>query len=74
MMKFTVAREVLLKPLQLAAGVVERRQTSPVLANVLVSLRGGELRITGTDLDLTTSITVPANSRRTTKPSATGTK
>lgn len=51
-MKFTVAREVLLKPLQLAAGVVERRQTLPVLANVLVSLNNAELRITGTDLEV----------------------
>jgi DNA polymerase-3 subunit beta len=58
-MKFTVAREVLLKPLQLAAGVVERRQTLPVLGNVLVSLQGGELRVTGTDLEVEIRGTVP---------------
>jgi len=58
-MKFTVAREVLLKPLQLAAGVVERRQTLPVLGNVLVSLEGGELRVTGTDLEVEIRGTVP---------------
>lgn len=51
-MKFTIARELLLKPLQLAAGVVERRQTLPVLANVLLSLERGQLRITGTDLEV----------------------
>ena len=51
-MKFTVVREALLKPLQLAAGVVERRQTLPVLANVLLSLEGGLLRVTGTDLEV----------------------
>ena len=51
-MKFTVVREALLKPLQLAAGVVERRQTLPVLANVLLSLEPGRLRITGTDLEV----------------------
>jgi len=51
-MKFTVVRESLLKPLQLAAGVVERRQTLPVLANVLLSLEPGMLCITGTDLEV----------------------
>lgn len=51
-MKFTVVRESLLKPLQLTAGVVERRQTLPVLANVLLSLEPGMLRITGTDLEV----------------------
>lgn len=51
-MKFTIARELLLKPLQLAAGVVERRNTLPVLANVLLNLDHGVLRITGTDLEV----------------------
>ncbi len=58
-MKFTIAREHLLKPLQLAAGVVERRQTLPVLANVLLSLKDGLLRITGTDLEVEIRGTVP---------------
>ncbi len=51
-MKFTVSREALLKPLQLVAGVVERRQTLPVLANVLVVLEGDQLSLTGTDLEV----------------------
>ena len=51
-MKFSVSREILLKPLQLIAGVVERRQTLPVLANVLVVLEGKNLSITGTDLEV----------------------
>ncbi|TQV82717.1 DNA polymerase III subunit beta [Exilibacterium tricleocarpae] len=51
-MKFTVTREALLKPLQLVAGVVERRQTLPVLANVLVVLEGDQLSLTGTDLEV----------------------
>jgi DNA polymerase-3 subunit beta len=58
-MKFTIARELLLKPLQLAAGVVERRQTLPVLANVLLNLEHGQLRITGTDLEVEISGTAP---------------
>lgn len=51
-MKFRVSREALLKPLNLVAGVVERRQTLPVLANVLLSLDGKHLSITGTDLEV----------------------
>ena len=51
-MKFTVSREALLKPLQLVAGVVERRQTLPVLANVLIILEGDQLSLTGTDLEV----------------------
>lgn len=51
-MKFTVSREALLKPLQLVAGVVERRQTLPVLSNVLVVLEGDLLSLTGTDLEV----------------------
>ena len=37
-MKFSVNRELLLKPLQQVAGVVERRQTLPVLSNVLIQV------------------------------------
>ena len=51
-MKFSVSREALLKPLQLVAGVVERRQTLPVLANVLIVLEGDRLSMTGTDLEV----------------------
>ena len=51
-MKFVIPREALLKPLHLAAGVVERRQTLPILANVLLALSGNRLSITGTDLEV----------------------
>ena len=51
-MRFTINREVLLRPLQQVAGVVERRQTLPVLANVLLIVEGNELSLTGTDLEV----------------------
>lgn len=51
-MKFKVSRDALLKPLNLVAGVVERRQTLPVLSNVLLNLDGKRLSITGTDLEV----------------------
>jgi DNA polymerase-3 subunit beta len=51
-MHFTIQREALLKPLQLVAGVVERRQTLPVLSNVLLVVDGQQLSLTGTDLEV----------------------
>lgn len=51
-MKFSLSREALLKPLQLVVGVVERRQTLPILSNVLLSLEGTKLSLTGTDLEV----------------------
>jgi DNA polymerase-3 subunit beta len=51
-MKFTIPREALLKPLQLVTGVVERRQTLPVLANLLVQADEDGLSLTGTDLEV----------------------
>lgn len=52
MMKFRISREKLLRPLQQVAGVVERRQTMPVLANALFVLEGNKLSITGSDLEV----------------------
>lgn len=51
-MKFVISREALLKPLSLVGGVVERRQTLPILANVLLVLEGDCLSLTGTDLEV----------------------
>jgi DNA polymerase-3 subunit beta len=51
-MKFSAAREALLKPLQAVIGVVERRQTMPILSNVLVVARDGQVSITATDLEV----------------------
>ncbi len=51
-MRFSLSREALLKPLQQVVGVVERRQTLPVLSNLLVEVRGVELSFTGTDLEV----------------------
>ena len=51
-MRFVISRQALIKPLQLVAGVVERRQTLPVLSNVLLVAEGDELSLTGTDLEV----------------------
>ena len=51
-MKFRVNRETLLRPLQQVTGVVERRQTLPVLSNVLLQVSTEQLEMTGTDLEV----------------------
>lgn len=51
-MKFTIGRDRLLKALQLATGVVERRQTLPVLANLLVKANETGVALIGTDLEV----------------------
>ena len=51
-MKLEAKREQLLKPLQHVIGAVERRQTLPILTNVLVSARERKLTLTTTDLEV----------------------
>jgi len=51
-MKFTIDRESLLKPLQQVIGVVERRQTLPVLGNLLIVADEKGLQIIATDLEV----------------------
>jgi len=51
-MKLVATREALLKPLQAVIGVVERRQTMPILANVLLVAKNDRLAITATDLEV----------------------
>ena len=47
-----IARDALLKPLQAVSGIVERRHTLPILANVLLEQRDGKLNVTATDLEM----------------------
>jgi DNA polymerase-3 subunit beta len=47
-----IPRDALLKPLQAVSGIVERRQTLPILANVLVEQKDGRLFMTATDLEM----------------------
>lgn len=51
-MKFSAEREAILTPLQAVVGVVERRQTMPILANILLASRDGQLWMTATDLEV----------------------
>ena len=47
-----IARDALLKPLQAVSGIVERRHTLPILANVLFEQKDGRLYVTATDLEM----------------------
>jgi DNA polymerase III subunit beta len=51
-MKFTITRETLLKPLQAIISVVEKKQTMPILSNLLVSVSEKTLELTATDLEI----------------------
>jgi DNA polymerase-3 subunit beta len=61
-MKTTIERATLLKSLGHVQSVVERRNTIPILSNVLIEAReDGSIRLMATDLDLQVDESVPAN-------------
>lgn len=57
-MKFTIQREELLPALQTVNGVVERRQTLPILSNLLLSTGPKGMRFTATDMEVELVATV----------------
>jgi DNA polymerase-3 subunit beta len=59
-MKITIERAALLRSLGHVQSVVERRNTIPILSNVLLKAENGELALTATDMDLEIVETVPA--------------
>ncbi|WMS86034.1 DNA polymerase III subunit beta [Pleionea litopenaei] len=58
-MKLALSQQALFGPLQLISGAVEKRQTLPVLANVLLQVEDGNLSITGTDLEVEMMAHIP---------------
>ncbi len=59
-MRVTIERALFLKALNHVQSVVERRNTIPILSNVLVQADGGTLKLTATDLDIEIVETVAA--------------
>src|SRR5690349_8346606 len=51
-MEFVVRKNDLLRELQLFQGIVERKNTIPILANVLMEAKGDEVRFLATDLEV----------------------
>jgi DNA polymerase-3 subunit beta len=67
-MKLTIERAVLLTALSHVQSVVERRNTIPILSNVLLEAEGDKLALTATDLDIAVVEKHPA---KVSKPGAT---
>ena len=63
-MKFRCERDVLAEALTSASRGVNNRPSLPVLSGLLLDLRGGKLRVTGSDLDLTISVAIPVDTER----------
>ena len=51
-MQFVIKRDALLKSLTLVQGIIEKKNTLPILSNVLLDAKDGKLSIIATDLDL----------------------
>jgi DNA polymerase-3 subunit beta len=49
-MELSVSKADLLRELQFFQGIVERKNTIPILANVLIDAKGAEVRLAATDL------------------------
>ncbi|MBM3524486.1 MAG: DNA polymerase III subunit beta [Alphaproteobacteria bacterium] len=64
-MKLTIERGALLKALAHVQSVVERRNTIPILANVLLEAQKGRLSLTATDMDIAIVESVPADVAKT---------
>ena len=60
-MKFSIDRTKFLKPLSHLSSVVERRNTIPILSNIVVSADDGYLSLTATDMDIDLVITIKCN-------------
>jgi DNA polymerase-3 subunit beta len=51
-MKFSIPKEAFLEELQLLQGIVEKRNTMPILANILMNVSVSDIELTGTDLEV----------------------
>lgn len=59
-MKFSVTKETVLDELQLLQGIVEKRNTMPILANILIQVSDDRVEMTGTDLEVGLKTHFPA--------------
>ena len=59
-MEFTINRDILLKSLGHAYGIIEKKNALPILSNILLEAKNSKIKITATDLDIIYSEEVPA--------------
>ena len=60
-MKLTIDRNALMRALSHVQAVVERRNTIPILSNILMQAEGDRLMLTATDLDIEATDAAEAN-------------
>ena len=63
-MEFTVRKYDILREIGLTQGVVEKKNTIPILANVLIDADGDRIQISATDLELGIKCTCPAKIKK----------
>ena len=51
-MEFIVDRDIFLKTLGHANGIIEKKTTLPILSNILIEAKDSKIKITATDLDI----------------------
>ena len=51
-MEFKINRDIFLKSLSHASGVIEKKTTLPILSNILIEAKNSKIKITATDLDI----------------------
>jgi DNA polymerase-3 subunit beta len=51
-MKFSLPKETFLEELQILQGIVEKRNTMPILANIMMNVSGEDIELVGTDLEV----------------------
>ncbi|OYX44961.1 MAG: DNA polymerase III subunit beta, partial [Alphaproteobacteria bacterium 32-64-14] len=63
-MKLTIDRNALMRALSHVQAVVERRNTIPILSNILMVAEGDKLSLTATDLDIEATDAAPAEIKK----------
>ena len=58
-MEFVINRDIFLKALGHAYGIIEKKNTLPILSNILIETKESKVRITATDLDIIYSEEIP---------------
>ena len=51
-MEFKINRDIFLKAIGNAYGIIEKKSTLPILSNILIETKDSKIRITATDLDI----------------------
>tara|TARA_B110000196_G_C21137880_1_gene662149 strand:- start:21 stop:1136 length:1116 start_codon:yes stop_codon:yes gene_type:complete len=59
-MEFTINRDIFLKSLSHASGIIEKKTTLPILSNILIEAKESKIKITATDLDIIYFEEIPA--------------